>query len=173
MANDVNRQIRLAARPVNYPQASDFRLVESPIPEPSEGEVLLRVIWLSLDPYYRGRMADMELGQVISGGATGRIIRSRNPAFSEGDIVEGSLDWQEYALSDGSDLRKVDLSLGPLSTALGVLGMPGMPGMPAYFGFLNVGQPSPGETVVVSAASGAVGQVVGQISKIAGCRTVE
>ena len=174
MANNVNRQIRLAARPVNYPQESDFSLVESPIPEPGEGEVLLQAIWLSLDPYQRGRMRDarsyatpVELGQVIVGGVAGRIIRSRTPAFSEGDVVEGSLGWQEYALSDGSNLRKVDLSLGPLSTALG------MPGMTAYFGFLNVGQPNPGDTVVVSAASGAVGQVVGQISKIAGCRTVE
>ena len=176
MANDVNRQIRLAARPVNYPQESDFSIVESPIPEPREGEVLVQTIWLSLDPYQRGRMRDVqsyattvELGQVIVGGVAGRIIRSRTPAFREGDIVEGSLGWQEYALSDGSNLRKVDLSLGPLSTALGVLGMPGMT---AYFGFLNVGQPRPGDTVVVSAASGAVGQIVGQISKILGCRTV-
>ena len=176
MANDVNRQIRLAARPMNYPQESDFSLVESPIPDPGQGEVLFQAIWLSLDPYQRGRMRDaksyaasLELGQVIVGGVAGRIIRSRTPAFSEGDIVEGSLGWQEYAISDGSDLRKVDLSLGPLSTAVGVLGMPGMT---AYFGFLNVGQPRPGDTVVVSAASGAVGQVVGQISKIVGCRTV-
>ena len=176
MANDVNRQIRQVARPVNYPQESDFRLVESPIPEPGEGEVLLQTIWLSLDPYQRGRMTDamppatpVELGPVIVGGVAGRIIRSRTPAFTEGDIVEGSIGWQEYGLSDASELRKVDLSLGPLSTALGVLGMPGMT---AYFGFLNVGQPRPGDTVVVSAASGAVGQVVGQISKIAGCRTV-
>ena len=169
MANDVNRQIRLAAKPVNYPQESDFSLVESPIPEPGEGEVLLQTIWLSLDPYQRGRMTPAELGQVMVGGVAGRIIRSRTPAFSEGDIVEGPLGWQEYATSDGTNLRKVDLSLGPLSTALGVLGMPGMT---AYFGLLNVGQPRAGDTVVVSAASGAVGQVVGQISKISGCRTV-
>jgi NADPH-dependent curcumin reductase CurA len=107
----------------------------------------------------------MELGQVIVGGVVGRIIRSRTPAFSEGEIVEGSLGWQEYAVSDGSNLRRVDLGLGPLSTALGVLGMPGMT---AYFGFLEVGQPRTGDTVVVSAASGAVGQ----ISKIMGCRTI-
>ena len=169
MANDVNRQIRLAAKPVNYPQESDFSLVESPIPEPGEGEVLLQTIWLSLDPYQRGRMTPAELGQVMVGGVAGRIIRSRTLAFSEGDIVEGPLGWQEYATSDGTNLRKVDLSLGPLSTALGVLGMPGMT---AYFGLLNVGQPRAGDTVVVSAASGAVGQVVGQISKISGCRTV-
>ena len=176
MANKINRQIRLAARPVDYPQESEFSLVESPIPEPGEGEVLVQAIWLSLDPYQRGRMRDaksyaapVELGQVMVGGVVGRIIQSRTPAYKGGQIVEGSLGWQEYALSDGSNLREVDLDLGPLSTALGVLGMPGMT---AYFGFLNISQPKPGDTVVVSAASGAVGQIVGQISKIAGCRTV-
>lgn len=176
MTENVNRQITLASRPVDYPQESDFNLVESPIPEPREGEVLVQAIWLSLDPYMRGRMRDaqsyatpVELDQVMVGGVAGRVIKSRTPAFSSGDIVEGSLGWQEYAISDESKLRKVDLSLGPLSTALGVLGMPGMT---AYFGFLHIGQPRPGDTVVISAASGAVGQVVGQISKITGCRTV-
>jgi len=111
----------------------------------------------------------MELGQVIVGGVVGRVVESRTPAFAVGEVVEGPLGWQEYAVSDGRNLRKVDPSLGPLSTSLGVLGMPGMT---AYFGFLEVGQPRPGDTVVVSAASGAVGQVVGQISKIMGCRTV-
>ena len=176
MADTVNRQIRLASRPVNYPLESDFSLVESPLPQPQEGEVLVQALWLSLDPYMRGRMraersytTPVELGQVMVGGVAGRIIQSRTPAFSEGDIVEGPLGWQEYAVPDGRNLRKVDQSLGPLSTALGVLGMPGMT---AYFGLLNVGQPRTGDTVVISAASGAVGQVVGQISKIMGCRTV-
>ena len=176
MAGDVNQQITLGSRPVNYPRESDFALLETPIPGPGEGQVLVQTLWLSLDPYMRGRMraahayaTPMELGQVIVGGVVGRIIRSRTPAFSEGEIVEGSLGWQEYAVSDGSNLRRVDLGLGPLSTALGVLGMPGMT---AYFGFLEVGQPRTGDTVVVSAASGAVGQVVGQISKIMGCRTI-
>ena len=176
MPNTVNRQVKLASRPINAPTESDFNLVESPLPQPGEGEVLVRVLWLSLDPYMRGRMRDersyatpVELGQVMVGGVAGRIIQSRTPAFSEGEIVEGPLGWQEYAVSDGRNLRKVDLGLGPLSAALGVLGMPGMT---AYFGFLNVGQPRTGDTVVVSAASGAVGQVVGQISKIMGCRTV-
>ena len=121
----------------------------------------------------RGRMRDVEsyapslqLGDVIVGGAVGRVIESRTPAFSVGEIVEGRLGWQEYAVSDGRDLRRVDEALGPLSTALGILGMPGMT---AYFGFLDVCDPRPGETVVVSAASGAVGQVVGQIAKIMGC----
>ena len=176
MSNTVNRQIKLASRPVNYPMESDFSLVESPLPQPREGEVLVQALWLSLDPYMRGRMrtgrpnvTPLELGQVMVGGVAGRIIQSRSPAFSEGEIIEGPLGWQEYALSDGSNLRKVDPSLGPLSTALGVLGMPGMT---AYFGLLNVGQPRAGDTVVISAASGAVGQVVGQISRIMGCRTV-
>ena len=176
MPNNVNRQINLVSRPVNYPMESDFSLVESPLPQPGEGEVLIQALWLSLDPYMRGRMRDersyatpVELGQVMVGGVAGRIIQSRTPAFREGEIVEGSLGWQEYAVSDGRNLRRVDLGLGPLSTALGILGMPGMT---AYFGFLNIGQPRTGDTVVVSAASGAVGQVVGQISKIMGCRTV-
>ena len=176
MTNTVNRQIQLSARPANYPKESDFDLVESPVSEPREGEVLVKVIWLSLDPYQRGRMrashpyaTPMELGQVIVGGVVGKIVQSRTPAFTVGEVVEGPLGWQEFAVSDGNNLRRVDAGLGPLSTALGILGMPGMT---AYFGFLEIGQPRPGDTVVVSAASGAVGQVVGQISKIMGCRTV-
>ena len=176
MPNTLNRQFQLSARPANYPKESDFDLVESPVPEPREGEVLVQALWLSLDPYQRGRMrashpyaTPMELGQVIVGGVVGKIVRSRTPAFTVGEVVEGPLGWQEFAVSDGNNLRRVDQSLGPLSTALGILGMPGMT---AYFGFLEIGQPRPGDTVVVSAASGAVGQVVGQISKIMGCRTV-
>ena len=176
MTANINHQIILAARPANYPTESDFNLIESPVPEPGEGEVLVRTIWLSLDPYQRGRMranhpyaTPMDLGQVIIGGVVGRIIESRTPIFKVGEIVEGSLGWQEYAISDGSNLRRVDPGLGPLSTALGILGMPGMT---AYFGFLEIGRPQPGETVVVSAASGAVGQVVGQIAKNMGCHTI-
>ena len=156
MTTNVNRQITLASRPVDYPVESDFNLVEAPIPEPQEGEVLVQAIWLSLDPYMRGRMRDVrsyatpvELDQVMVGGVAGRVIRSRTPALAEGDIVEGPLGWQEYAISDESRLRMVDQGLGPLSTALGVLGMPGMT---AYFGFLHVGQPRPGDTVVSTPA---------------------
>ena len=171
-----NRKITLKSRPSGYPQESDFELVEEPIPQPGEGEVLVRTNWLSLDPYMRGRMRDgasyaapVELGSVIVGGAVGRVVESRTPAYHVGDIVVGPLGWQEYAVSDGRDLSNVDPALGPLSTAVGVLGMPGMT---AYFGLLDVGRPQPGDTVVVSAASGAVGQLVGQIAKIMGCRVI-
>jgi len=176
MTGNINRQITLAARPANYPTESDFNLIESPVPQPEEAEVLVRTIWLSLDPYQRGRMranhpyaTPMDLGQVIVGGVVGRIVESRTPTFKVGEIVEGPLGWQEFAVSDGGNLRRVDPGLGPLSTALGVLGMPGMT---AYFGFLEIGRPRPGETVVVSAASGAVGQLVGQIAKNMGCHTI-
>lgn len=176
MNQESNRRITLKSRPDGYPQPSDFELVEEPIPQPQEGEVLVKAIWLSLDPYMRGRMNDVQsyapsvqLGSVIVGGVVGRVVESRTPAFAAGDLVEGPLGWQQYATSDGRNLRRVDAGLGPLSTALGILGMPGMT---AFFGLLNVCEPKPGDTVVVSAASGAVGQVVGQIAKIMGCRVI-
>ncbi len=176
MAKDINRQVVLASRPVGYPRESDFKLVETPVSRPREGEVLVKATWLSLDPYQRGRMraarsytAPLEVGEVLTGGVVGKALESRTPAFEDGEIVEGSLGWQSHAISDGRGLRKVDTSMGPLSYALGVLGMPGLT---AYFGLLDVGRPRPGDTVVVSAASGAVGQLVGQIAKIMGCRVV-
>lgn len=176
MSTEINRQITLAVRPDGYPNESDFKQVESPVPQAGEGEVVVRAIWLSLDPYQRGRMRDAQsyatpvaLGEVVVGGIVGRVVETRTPAFAVGDIVEGSLGWQDYGISDGRNLRKVDTGLGPISTAIGILGMPGMT---AYFGFLDVAGPNPGDTVVVSAASGAVGAIVGQISKIMGCRTV-
>ena len=176
MNNEINLRILLKSRPVGFPTEDDFQIMESPIPEPEEGEILVKVEWLSLDPYMRGRMNDaksyaspVEIGEVMVGGAAGRVINSRSPAFSVGDTVEGRLGWQKYALSDGSGVRKVDESLGPLQTSIGILGMPGLT---AYFGFLDVCAPKPGETVVVSAASGAVGQIVGQIGKIMGCRVI-
>jgi NADPH-dependent curcumin reductase len=172
----MNRQVRLAARPVGYPKETDFRLVESPVPEPGTGEFLVRVIYLSLDPYMRGRMSDarsyvppVTLGDVMEGGTVGEVVRSNHPGYAVGDIVEGRLGWQEYAVSAGKGVRKLDPTVAPISTALGVLGMPGLT---AYFGLLEVGQPKPGETVVVSAASGAVGGLVGQIAKLKGCRAV-
>jgi NADPH-dependent curcumin reductase CurA len=171
-----NRQILLAARPRGFPQESDFRLADTAMPEPGPGEILVRGIYLSLDPYMRGRMSAQrsyvppaELGQVMEGGVVGEVVRSENPRFAVGQIVEGRLGWQEYAISNGTGVRLIDPRVAPISTALGVLGMPGLT---AYFGLLEVGQPKPGETVVVSAASGAVGGLVGQIAKIKGCRAV-
>jgi NADPH-dependent curcumin reductase CurA len=171
-----HRQIRLAARPTGYPTDADFRMVESPVPEPGPGELLARVIYLSLDPYMRGRMSDapsyvppVALGDVMEGGTVGEVVRSSHPGFAVGDVVEARLGWQEYAVSSGKGVRKIDPTVAPISTALGVLGMPGLT---AYFGLLEVGQPKAGETVVVSAASGAVGGLVGQIAKLKGCRAV-
>ncbi len=176
MPDKINRQIVLASRPVGYPRESDFKLVETEFPRPAEGELVVRAIWLSLDPYMRGRLNDVqsyapavEIGGVMVGGVAGEVVESRTPAFQVGDIVQGPLGWQEYAVSDGRNLGIVDRSLGPLSTSMGVLGMPGMT---AYFGLLDVGSPEPGDTVVVSAASGAVGQVVGQVARIMGCNVV-
>ena len=171
-----NRQITLAARPVGYPKESDFKLVEAPVPQPGEGELLARTLYLSVDPYMRGRMNDVksyappvQIGEVMVGGTVSRVSASNHPDFREGDIVEGRMGWQDYAVSDGRGLRKVDPSLAPISTALGVLGMPGMT---AYFGLLEICRPQSGETVVVSGAAGAVGSLVGQIAKIQGCRAV-
>ena len=171
-----HRQILLAARPSGYPGDDDFRIVESPVPEPGPGEFLVRVVYLSLDPYMRGRMSDarsyvppVAVGDVMEGGIVGEVVRSNHPGFAVGDVVEGRLGWQEYALSSGKGVRRIDPTLAPISTALGVLGMPGLT---AYFGLLDVGQPKAGETVVVSAASGAVGGLVGQIAKLQGCRAV-
>jgi NADPH-dependent curcumin reductase len=176
MAGNVNRQILLKSRPEGPPGLDNFELVERPVPEPGEGEVLMRTLYLSLDPYMRGRMNAAKsyakpaaVGEPMVGGTVGEIVASRNPKFSVGDIVLGYGGWQEYALSSGTALRKLDPAAAPVSTALGVLGMPGMT---AYVGLLEIGQPKPGETVVVAAASGAVGSVVGQIAKIKGCRAV-
>ncbi|TMJ33105.1 MAG: NADP-dependent oxidoreductase, partial [Alphaproteobacteria bacterium] len=170
------RRVVLVRRPPGEPAESDFRVEDVAMPEPRHGEVLVKVAYLSLDPYQRGRMRDaasysapVGLGEVMTGGTVGEVVKSSNPRFDVGDIVEDRLGWQEYALGGAASMRKVDPSLAPISTANGVLGMPGMT---AYFGLLDVGQPKPGETIVVSAASGAVGQVVGQIGKIMGCRVV-
>lgn len=172
----MNRQILLAARPTGFPKESDFQLREAPVPEPAEGEILVGIRWLSVDPYMRGRMNEarsyadpVQLGDVMVGGAAGRVLQSRNPRFAEGDYVMGMFGWQEYAISDGRGVRKLDPSVAPVSTSLGVLGMPGLT---AYFGLLEVGQLKPGEQVVVSGAAGAVGSYVGQIAKIHGCRVV-
>jgi NADPH:quinone reductase len=172
----VKRQFVLRARPVGMPKESDFELVEAPIPALTQGQVLLRTLFLSVDPYMRGRMngirtyADpVDLGQVMVGGTVGTVVQSTHPQFRVGDVVAGYWGWQDFAVSDGKGLQKLDTSIAPPSTALGVLGMPGMT---AYFGFLDICRPKPGETVVVSGAAGAVGSLVGQIAKIKGCRAV-
>jgi NADPH-dependent curcumin reductase len=176
MAAPVNRQIVLKSRPEDMPGLDNFALTEAAVPEPADGEVLVRTLYLSLDPYMRGRMSaaksyakPAEIGSAMVGGTVGEIVISRHPKFAAGDIVVGSGGWQEFALSNGTGLRKLDPAAAPISTALGVLGMPGMT---AYVGLAEIGQPKPGETVVVAAASGAVGSVVGQIAKIKGCRAV-
>lgn len=170
------RRIVLANRPVAEPDENTFRIETVPMPEVGHREVLVRGLYLSLDPYMRGRLRDVpsyapvvQVGEVMTGGVVGEIVASRHPDFKVGEIVEDRLGWQEYALTGGQGLRRIDPSLAPISTANGVLGMPGMT---AYFGLYEVGRPKPGETVVVSAASGAVGQLVGQLAKIAGCRAV-
>jgi hypothetical protein len=171
-----NREVRLRRRPVGEPAPDDFELVETPVPPVGEGQILRRTIYLSLDPYMRGRMSDapsyaksVDLGQRMVGATVSQVIESRHPAFAMGDYVAGSDGWQMLGVSDGTDLRKLDPAVAPISTAVGVLGMPGLT---AYVGLLDIGKPKPGETVVVSAASGAVGAVVGQIAKIKGCRVV-
>ena len=176
MPPSMNRQVLLRRRPSGMPEPGDFELVESPVPTPGEGEFLCRTIYLSLDPYMRGRIsggqsyaASVEPGQVIVGGTVGEVIESRHPGVAQGDLVLGYDGWQAYAVSRGVGVRKLDPEQAPISTALGVLGMPGMT---AYVGLLDIGQPKPEETVVVSAASGAVGSAVGQIAKIKGCRAV-
>jgi NADPH-dependent curcumin reductase CurA len=170
------KRVVLAARPVGEPKQTDFRIEEYPTPVPGEGQVLLRTIWLSLDPYMRGRMSDapsyaapVPIGGVMEGGTVGEVLASNNSGFATGDIVLARSGWQTHAVSDGKDLRKVDPRLGPVSTAVGVLGMPGMT---AYTGLLEIGKPQAGETVVVAAASGAVGSAVGQIAKLKGARAV-
>jgi hypothetical protein len=172
----VNRQITLASRPVGFPKVSDFQLVYSPLPSPGAGEVLVRSVYLSLDPYMRERMSGgdsyarpVAIGEVMIGGAVALVMKSEDPKFRDGDAVEGMLGWQEYAVVQGRGLRRIDPSLAPISTALGVLGMPGLT---AFFGLLDICSPQSGETVVVSGAAGAVGMVAGQIAKIMGCRVV-
>lgn len=172
----MNRALVLQQRPHGAPDANTFRMTESPVPEPQEGQVLLRTLYLSLDPYMRGRIsaaksyaASVEIGAVMVGGTVSRVEASRHPDFAVGQLVLGYSGWQDYALSDGAGLNKLDDDPRHAARALGVLGMPGFT---AYMGLLDIGQPRPGETVVVAAASGAVGSLVGQIANIKGARAV-
>ena len=171
--SELNRQIILRRPVQGMPAPEDFELVESPIPQPEAGEVLVRTIYVSLDPYMRGFMGNEEkVGQVMIGGVTGQVAVSRHPEFQEGQFVcqyVGGYGWQSYGVVPGEELRVLDPGLVPISTSLGVVGMPGVS---AYFCLLEVGKPMAGETVVVSAASGAVGAVAGQIAKLKKCRTV-
>lgn len=171
-----NRRIVLASRPEGAASTSNFRLEEEQVPTLQPGQVLVRNLWLSLDPYMRGRMnegrsytAAQPLNEVMGGGTAGEVKESRNPAFAAGDKVVGYLGWQEYGISDGTGLYKVDTRQIPLPAYLGAVGMPGVT---AWYGLNRIIEPKAGETVVVSAASGAVGSVVGQLAKIAGCRAV-
>jgi NADPH-dependent curcumin reductase CurA len=171
-----NTQVLLARRPRGWPAEEDFRIVESPLPELEPGQFLVRSHFLSLDPYMRGRMNDaksyaakVELDAVMVGGAVGEVVTSRNDAYAPGDFVVGAFGWQEYAASHGVGVIKVDPARVPLSAYLGPVGMPGVT---AYIGLLDIGMPKAGDTVVVSAAAGAVGSVVGQIAKMRGCRAV-
>src|SRR6202008_2974822 len=170
------KRVVLASRPVCEPKPSDFRIEEYAVPAPGPGEVLLRTIWLSLDPYMRGRMSDgpsyaqpVPINGVMEGGTVSEVAASNNPAFAKGDIVLSRAGWQTHAVSDGQGLARIDPKIAPISTAVGVLGMPGMT---AYTGLLDIGKPKAGETVVVAAASGAVGSAVGQIAKIKGARAI-
>ncbi|MBU83795.1 NADP-dependent oxidoreductase [Alcanivorax sp.] len=172
----INRQIILSEYPKGMPQAEHLPLREGAIPTPQDGQVLIKTIYLSLDPYMRGRMspaksyaASVELGDVMQGATVGQVVESRLEGYEAGDYVLGFGGWQEYSVQGKAMLRKLDPKQAPISTAVGVLGMPGFT---AYAGLLEIGQPKEGETVVVSAASGAVGQVVGQIAKLKGCRVV-
>ncbi len=171
-----NQQVLLANRPAGWVKESDFRSVETPMPAAGEGKVLVKNLFLSLDPYMRGRMNDarsyaakVELGGVMVGETVAEVVESGNPKFKPGDVVSSRSGWQQYGISDGSDLRKLDPDLKPLSAYLGAVGMPGVT---AWVGLLEIGQPKAGETVVVSAASGAVGGVVGQLAKQRDCRVV-
>ena len=176
MSEKINRQIVLAKRPTGKPESVNFRLEETSMPVPKDGQVLCKTIYLSLDPYMRGRMnagksyaPPVEIDEVMGGGTVGQVIESKNSEFRVGDFVFGYGGWQEFWVQQGKKLKKVDSQIAPISTVTGVLGMPGVT---AYTGLLNIGQPKKGETVVVAAASGAVGSVVGQIAHIKGARAV-
>jgi NADPH-dependent curcumin reductase CurA len=171
-----NHKFTLAARPVGMPKRSDWNYSEEPVPDPADGELLVKILYLSLDPALRGWMNEgksyvpaVKIGEVMRALALGRVVKSKNAGFAVGDYVYGVLGAQEFAISDGKGLSKVDPKLAPLPVYMGTLGMPGMT---AYFGLLEIGKPKSGDTVVVSGAAGAVGMIVGQIAKIKGCRVV-
>ena len=172
----VSREIRLVARPRGFPDEDLFEVAEAPIPDPADGQVLIRNAYFSVDPYMRPRMNDVRsyvapftLGEAMTGGAVGRVAASRNSRYAEGDWVLHQLGWREWAVSDGAALRRLDPNAGPVSTSLGVLGMPGFT---AWYGIFALGRPQEGETVLVSGAAGAVGSAAGQMAALAGCRVI-
>jgi NADPH-dependent curcumin reductase CurA len=174
MTARVNRRILLASRPSGWVTPENFTLDEAPVTEPQDGELLIRNIFMSVDPYMRGRMNDMksyvppfQIGEVLEAGVVGQVVASRNESFKEGDYVSGMLGWESYSMSDGSGLHVVDAGALPLSYHLGILGMPGMT---AWVGLMKIATVKAEETVFISAASGAVGSIVGQLAKIHGCR---
>jgi NADPH-dependent curcumin reductase CurA len=176
MSDKVSREIHLKAYPVGRAKERDFELVEVPVPQPAEGQYLVRNIYMTVDPYMRGRMTrrkgyspGFELGQPMGGGCVGQVLESKGGSFKAGDYVVGFHGWREYFVSDGSDLEKIDPAVVPIQSYLGAMGMPGRT---AYVGLFDIGKPKKGETVFVSAASGAVGSVACQIAKILGCRVV-
>lgn len=171
-----NNQILLSSRPIGTPTRDNFAFIKSSIPQPNDNQLLIRTLYLSVDPYMRGRMNDQEsytppfqLNEVITGGVVGEVIETKSSDFQVGDVVLGHLGWQNYSVADANQVKKINADLAPITTALGVLGMPGMT---AYFGLLDIGQPQEGETVVISGAAGAVGMLVGQIAKMKGARVV-
>jgi len=176
MKNLINHQFRLAARPAGLPKRSDWSYTEESVRDPADGEFVVKILYISLDPAMRGWMNEgksyippVGIGEVMRAGAVGRVVESKSPSFAVGDHVYSAFGIQEYTVSNGEGVARVDTSIAALPVYLGTLGMPGMT---AYFGLLEVGRPKPGETVVVSGAAGAVGAVVGQIAKIKGCRVV-
>ena len=171
-----NKEIRLASRPTGMPALDNFRIVDADVPQLNDGEVLVRTIYISVDPYLRGRMREgrsyippFQVDEVINSGVVGEVIESRSPAFQPGEIVTGMLGWRLYSVAKANELRRVNPDIAPVTTALGILGVPGLT---AYFGLLDIGQPKQGETVVVSGAAGAVGMTVCQIARMKGCRVV-
>lgn len=174
MPNEQNRQVRLASRPSGWVTEENFTFTEAAVPEPGDGQLVIRNIFMSVDPYMRGRMNDtksyvppFQVGEVLQAGVVGQVSASNNADFAEGEYVFGMLGWENYSLSDGTQLRKIEAGAGPLSYHLGILGMPGMT---AYVGLHKIAEAQSGDNVFVSAASGAVGSVVGQLAKLHGCR---
>lgn len=176
MSMEQNTEIRLASRPIGMPTMDTFDFVQTERPTPRDGQILVKTLYISVDPYMRGRMSDaksyvapFQVGKVLEGDVIAQVVESQHPHFTVGDIVAGGLGWRRFSLSDGHGLRKLDAQAAPITAVLSVLGITGLT---AYFGLFDIGQPKPGETVVISGAAGAVGSTVGQLARLSGCRAV-